>query len=111
LSVAGCQLAVDNLRFDLLYRRVSADTKTCGTPLELPPRQGKGQALYNWLNLRIWLKIRVFWGWLKFVSGYVKRDKKKFEKFDFYSYPPAHLVDFQPRITRIHQVRCWVSEE
>ncbi len=27
----------------------------------------------------------------KFVNAYVERDKKK---FDFCSYPPAHLVDF-----------------
>ncbi len=27
-------------------------------------------------NLRIWSKIRVFFGWYRFVNAYVERDKK-----------------------------------
>ena len=40
------------------------------------------------------MKIRVFLVMVKFVSACVERDKKNFEKMDFCSYPPAHLVDF-----------------
>jgi len=38
---------------------------------------------HNQANLRIWSKIRVFLGLVKFVSACVERDKKKFEKMDF----------------------------
>ena len=34
-------------------------------------------------NMRIWLKIRVFLGWSKFVSAYVERDKKILEFWIF----------------------------
>jgi len=34
--------------------------------------------------------------WSKFVSAYVKRNKKIFKKFDFCTCPPAHLIDFAP---------------
>jgi len=40
------------------------------------------------------LKNRVFLGWSKFVTAYVERDKKDFEKMDFCAQLPAHLVDF-----------------
>jgi len=42
------------------------------------------------------LKIRVFFGWYKFVNAYVEGDKKNFEKMDFCSYPPAFLIDLAP---------------
>ena len=45
------------------------------------------------VNLRIWLKIRVFLVMVKFVSACVERDKKNFEKMDFCSYPLRELFE------------------
>jgi len=44
--------------------------------------------------MRIWSRKAGFSEWYKFVNTYMERDKKKYEKMDFCSYPPAHLVDF-----------------
>jgi hypothetical protein len=61
--------------------------------------------------LRIWLKIRVFLGWSKFVSACVERDKKNFKKFVFCSHPPAHLRDFQPQISLITKEKSNIKME
>jgi len=50
--------------------------------------------------LRIWLKNRVFFGWLKFVNAYVERGKKNFEKMDFWLKPLAQMIEI-PRPIRL----------
>jgi len=47
--------------------------------------------------LRVWYEKGGFFGGNKFVSAYVERDKKKFEKMDFCSYPPAHFTPLKRR--------------
>ena len=44
-------------------------------------------------NMRIWLKIRVFFGLSEFVSACVERDKKNLKKFDFWSYTLRELFE------------------
>jgi len=44
-------------------------------------------------NLRIWSKIRVFLGLVKFLSAYVGRDKKKFKKWIFALTPLRELFE------------------
>jgi len=46
------------------------------------------------------LKNGVIWGWLKFVSGYVERDKKNVEKFDFCSQAIARLIEKRGNLPR-----------
>jgi len=43
--------------------------------------------------MRIWLKIRVFFGLSEFVSACVERDKKNLKKFDFWSYTLRELFE------------------
>ena len=52
----------------------------------------KKHAPLNRANMRIWLKNRVFFVMVKFVSACVERDKKNFGFSDFCSQPPAHLT-------------------
>jgi len=47
-------------------------------------------------------------GWSKFVSAYVERDKKIFRFLVFCSYPPALLIDFEPRIALINAAKMGI---
>jgi len=44
------------------------------------------------------LKIRVFFGWYKFVNAYVEGDKKIFGLAVFGVQIPTLLIDFEPRV-------------
>ena len=46
-------------------------------------------------NLRIWSKIRAIWGWSKFVSAYVERDKKILKNLIFALTPPVYLIEIR----------------
>jgi len=68
---------------------------------KLTPPEAETDVFLNRANLRVRLKNGAILGWSKFISGYVERDKKNVEKFNFCSQTVACLIEKRGNLPQI----------